>query len=140
MTGRLKNSKRLRREDNMTEEICKEKLQEQLKDFGVKNELPTVFIDALHDPEDEQETTQFQEQMNRLKSYLLKNEKYSCEGVDNVMALLNLTNQQLDEEKNKHKRTKTELNDTKNKLTEKEKEFKKYKEDRKLAIYLFIYW
>ena len=45
---------------------------------GCSSDIPAVFIDACHDPEDEEEVDTFQREMSKLQSYLQTFPPYEC--------------------------------------------------------------
>merc|ERR1712062_774224 len=94
-----------REEDKLNEEKATAEVNKQLEKFGVKKPVPTVFIDALHDTDDEGEKTIYYQEMAKLKNLILKMDDCSCEGVDGVKTLLDYTTEQL-------AMVKTKLDDT----------------------------
>lgn len=91
-----KSVKRRGHDKNETHWISE--LNKRLRELvGSQGNVPGVFIDSVYDVEDDQEVEKFQEEMQKLKNYLLAFPPYSCEGFEAVKTQLD----QAEEDKKK---------------------------------------
>merc|ERR1712126_47618 len=128
-----RKSKR-RRGITKNEDYWKDELNKKLRELvGCSSDIPAVFIDACHDPEDEEEVDTFQREMSKLQSYLQTFPPYECKDFKAVKTELDKMAAEKENLEGENRKLEDEVGELEDKLAAEkekmEKEKKKLEED-----------